>query len=455
MPITPQQGQELLQMANNPGFESDEEDETNRYTVRVDDAKAAQILAAVREAKAFEGRPISTASVATIKDNPYANGTNGVPKPIRGSVIEDDLLNSYLDGEEDEEDEEEGSDDGDMVLDGPNPQPNKQPALAIPPLRTSRTKYESLYQDEISPASGMSPINSFIASDGSGTPTMNAALPETPSPFLTSPGPGVMSRLQQQQQLVAPLNLAGKKTQAASNERSNKPVSMLPLRGDTPPVLASLALEIQAADPRMIFANLVEIAEGESGSVYAADIMIQSPAFGPPGSNRGDVVALKKISVVTAAPKINSVRHEMDILKDLQHENVLGYHSLYFAEDALWLRMELMDRSCADLLALYDVGLVVEEKHVACVTRDVSYLFARGYFLTHFWQTLEGLAYLAERNLAHRDLRSDNILISKDGIVKLGRFIRPLRNVLAEHPKKNSRFLECSARHSRRSHAEG
>lgn len=381
MPITPQQGQELLQMANNPGFESDEEDESNRYTVRVDDAKAAQILAAVREAKVFEGRPISTASVVTIKDNPHANGTNGVPKPIRGSVIEDDLLNSYLNGDENEE---EGSDDGDIVLDGSNPQPNKQPALAIPPLRTNRPKYETLYQDEISPASGMSPINSFIASDGSGTPPMNAALPETPSPFLTSPGPGVMSRLQQQQQLVAPLNLAGKKAQAASNGRPNKPVPVLPLRGDTPPVLAPLALEIQAADPRQIFANLIEIAEGESGSVYAADIMIQSPAFGHPGSNRGDVVALKKVSVVTAASKINSVRHEMDILKGLQHENILGYHSLYFAEDALWLRMELMDRSCADLLALYDVGLVVEEKHVACVARDVSYLFCTGMSLNTF-----------------------------------------------------------------------
>jgi len=377
MPITPQQGPELVQVANNPGFESDGSDEDNRYTVRIDDAKAAQILAAMKEIKGFEGRPISTASVATIKDNPYANETNGVPESIQDSVAEDDLLESYLDGGDDEE---ESSDD--EIINRPNPQPNKQPTLAIPPLRTNEPRYGASYQDEISPASSISPGHSFIASDGSGTPTMNSALPETPSPFLTSPGPGVMSRLQQQQRSVAPLNLMGKKAQAATNRRSKKPVSMLPLRKDTPPVLASLALEIQAADPRAMFANLVEIAEGESGSVYAADIMIQSPVLGPPGSNRGDVVALKKISLVAATPKINSVRHEMDILKEVQHENVLGYHSLYFAEDALWLRMELMDRSCADLLALYDMGLVVEEKHVASFTRDVSYSFARGYFLS-------------------------------------------------------------------------
>lgn len=367
MPITPQQGQESLQVANNSGFDSDEDDQDNRYTILVDDIKAEQILAVVREGKAFEGRPISTASAATIKDNPYTNGTS---ESNRDSVAEDDLLESYLGGDDDEE---EGSED-DGVLDRPHPQPNKQPTLAMPPLRTNGSKYESPYQDEISPTSIMSPGDTFIGSDGPGTPTMNSPLPETPSPFHTSPGPGILSRLQLQQQSVAPLNLVGKKAQAASNRRSKKPVSMLPLRKDIPPVLASLASEIQAAEPRAMFANLVEIAEGESGSVYAADLMIQSPALGLPGSNRGDIVAVKKISVITATPKIKTVRHEMDILRDVRHDNLLAYHSLYFAEDALWLRMELMDRSCADLLGLYEVGLVVEEKHVACVTRDVSCL---------------------------------------------------------------------------------
>jgi len=378
MPITPQHGQEFLQMANNPGFDSDEEDDDNRYTIRVDDVKAEQILAVVREAKAFEGRPISTASLATIKDNPYTNGTDRIPESIQDSVDEDDLLESYLDRDEDG-DEDEGSDVDDVVLDRPNTQPNKQPTLAIPPLHTNGSKYEALYQDEISPASIMSPGHSFIASDGSGTPSMNSALPETPSPFLTSPGPGVLSRLQRQQS-VAPLNLVGRNVQAASNRWSKKPASMLPLRKDIPPVLASLASEIQAADPRAMFFNLVEIAEGESGSVYTADLMTQSPVLGPPGSNRGDVVAMKKVSVVMAAPKIDSVRYELDVLRDVQHENLLGYHSLYFAEDALWLRMELMDRSCADLLALYEVGLVVDEKHIACVTRDVSYFICAAAF---------------------------------------------------------------------------
>jgi hypothetical protein len=369
IPITPQPGQELSYLANDTGFDSDEEDGDNRYTIRIDDAKAEQILAAVKEAKGFEGRPISTASVATIKDNLYTDGTHRIPEPVWDPVTHGDLLESYLDGGEDE-DKAEGSDSDDGVLDGPDAQPNKQPALTIPPLRMHDFAYGALYQDEISPASCMSPGNSFIASDGSSTPMMNSAVPETPSPFLTSPSPDIMSRFQRPQQSVAPLKLAGNKAENASNKRSRVPVSMLPLRKDIPPVLASLVLEIQSADPRAIFANLVEIAEGESGSVYAAELMVQSPV---PGSSGGDIVAVKKVSVVTATQKINSVRHEMDILKDVWQENVLAYHSLFFAEDELWLRMELMDRSCADLLALYEMGLVVEERHVACITQDVSY----------------------------------------------------------------------------------
>lgn len=70
-----------------------------------------------------------------------------------------------------------------------------------------------------------------------------------------------------------------------------------------------------------------------------------------------------------------------------------------------------------------------------CYSRRELFI-CTGMFLNNLLQTLEGLAYLAERNIAHRDLRSDNILISKDGIVKLGKFIRPVRKALAEHTKK-------------------
>ena len=41
-------------------------------------------------------------------------------------------------------------------------------------------------------------------------------------------------------------------------------------------------------------------------------------------------------------------------------------------EDALWIKMELMDRSLADVLELVDEGVVVGEAVVGRVAADVS-----------------------------------------------------------------------------------
>ena len=49
-------------------------------------------------------------------------------------------------------------------------------------------------------------------------------------------------------------------------------------------------------------------------------------------------------------------------------------------DDALWIRMELMERSLADVLALYD-ELVVSEKLIARFTRDVSRYRKSKYFI--------------------------------------------------------------------------
>lgn len=51
-----------------------------------------------------------------------------------------------------------------------------------------------------------------------------------------------------------------------------------------------------------------------------------------------------------------------------------------------------------------------EERHIACVCRD----------------TLEALAQIHSLRQIHRDIKSDNVLISGTGEVKLGAFPAPL-----------------------------
>ena len=43
-------------------------------------------------------------------------------------------------------------------------------------------------------------------------------------------------------------------------------------------------------------------------------------------------------------------------------------------DDALWISMELMDRSLADVLNLVEEGVQMDERHIARFAKDVSIL---------------------------------------------------------------------------------
>jgi len=75
-------------------------------------------------------------------------------------------------------------------------------------------------------------------------------------------------------------------------------------------------------------------------------------------------------------------------------------------EDALWIRMELMNRSLADILTLAEHGVALSEVHIAQFAADV----------------LTALVYLNKHGIAHRDIRSDNLLVNAQGVVKLADF---------------------------------
>jgi len=87
--------------------------------------------------------------------------------------------------------------------------------------------------------------------------------------------------------------------------------------------------------------------------------------------------------------------------------------SLYvdLVEDSLWIRMELMERSLADVIALAGQGLMVHERMIARFASDV----------------LMALDYLQTQCIAHRDVRSDNLLLNRNGVLKLADFSNAVR----------------------------
>ncbi|KAF7326663.1 Non-specific serine/threonine protein kinase [Mycena venus] len=179
----------------------------------------------------------------------------------------------------------------------------------------------------------------------------------------------------------------------------------------------------EPVDPRDFYDDLQEIAEGESGSVYAAALVPDAPMHKlklPPLIKARDADALAKghrvlvaIKFVELNPggsqKLVDVQRECSLLQGLRCDHVLGLDALYvdLVEDSLWIRMELMERSLADVVGLVDEGLRLQEPRiVARFARDM----------------LQALDSLQKHHIAHRDLRSDNLLLNAEGFLKLADF---------------------------------
>ena len=133
-------------------------------------------------------------------------------------------------------------------------------------------------------------------------------------------------------------------------------------------------------DPRELYADLREIAEGESGSVFAARVLPRAGAGAGAGTGTpeaaapGAYVAIKHIAILpSGSPKIDDLRRELALMRGVAHPHVLAMDALYvdLQEDSLWIRMELMSRSVADVIALVEEGVFLNEKAIAQIASDV------------------------------------------------------------------------------------
>ncbi|KAF9468310.1 hypothetical protein BDZ94DRAFT_1246477 [Collybia nuda] len=191
----------------------------------------------------------------------------------------------------------------------------------------------------------------------------------------------------------------------------------------------------EAIDPRKYYEDLLEIAEGESGSVYAATLIgndvhkLKLPplvkAKDINSLNKGEQVriAIKSVAILpSGSPKLVDLQRELSLMRGLGHENILSMDSVYvdLVEDSLWIRMELMERSLADMVGLVDHGLMLHDRTIARFASD----------------TLEALEYLQKHRIAHRDVRSDNLLLNGDGVLKLTDFSNAVQ-VTRESPMRS------------------
>eukprot|EP00737_Agarophyton_chilense_P001626 gb/GEZJ01001824.1/.p1 GENE.gb/GEZJ01001824.1/~~gb/GEZJ01001824.1/.p1 ORF type:complete len:450 (-),score=46.59 gb/GEZJ01001824.1/:1061-2410(-) len=149
-------------------------------------------------------------------------------------------------------------------------------------------------------------------------------------------------------------------------------------------------------DPCLHYDHFVPIGKGGSGSVYFAR-----------SKSDGKQFALKKVTPTTPT-KSRALENEIRTMHALRHENIVQCYSAYGHNSDVWIVMEAMDVGCLT--------------HVLDFLRNKSYLLSENHIAYILKETLTGLWAMHSRHCMHRDIKSDNVLVSSDGEVKLGDF---------------------------------
>ena len=119
----------------------------------------------------------------------------------------------------------------------------------------------------------------------------------------------------------------------------------------------------------------------------------------------GRVYALKTIKLEAEDEGIPSTAiREISLLKELKHVNIVKLYNVVHSEKKLTLVFEFADQDLKK--ALDDRGKGFDGPTVR------SYLF----------QLLRGIAYCHQHRVLHRDLKPQNLLINRDGVLKIADF---------------------------------
>ncbi|KAK4789218.1 hypothetical protein SAY86_020537 [Trapa natans] len=136
------------------------------------------------------------------------------------------------------------------------------------------------------------------------------------------------------------------------------------------------------------------LGRGYFGSVYEAI------------SHDGSFFAVKEVSLLDQGPegkkKILQLEQEIALLSRFEHENIVQYYGTAKDDSNLYIFIEIMKDSLARLYKKYDL----KESQISVYTRQI----------------LQGLKYLHDQAIVHRDIKCANILVDASGYVKLADF---------------------------------
>lgn len=145
------------------------------------------------------------------------------------------------------------------------------------------------------------------------------------------------------------------------------------------------------------FVKIEKIGEGTYGVVFK-------------GKNKktGEIVAMKKIRLESEEEGVPSTAiREISLLKELQHPNVVCLEDVIMQENRLYLIFEFLTM---DLKKYMDTAIGSGEMMDPQLVKSYTY------------QILQGMLFCHQRRVLHRDLKPQNLLIDKNGAIKIADF---------------------------------
>ena len=139
------------------------------------------------------------------------------------------------------------------------------------------------------------------------------------------------------------------------------------------------------------------LGSGKFSVVYEAERQLDSK-----------LVALKIIKIYDIKDKnlVEKCLQEVNLLKRVNHPNIIKYLDSFIYQNELYIAVEWADKGDVKrLIKKYkQEGDEIDERKVIEYTREIA----------------AGLNHMHEQRVIHRDLKPANILITSDGIFKLG-----------------------------------
>lgn len=158
------------------------------------------------------------------------------------------------------------------------------------------------------------------------------------------------------------------------------------------PLLISYLRNMAPADPSQQLGDC--IGRGAFGSVYRALNL-----------STGETVAIKTVPTSNLSrADLTVIMQEIDLLKNLHHPNIVKYHGFVKSSENLYIILEYCENG-----SLHSIC-----RNFGKMPENLVSLYTA--------QVLQGLLFLHEQGVIHRDIKGANILTTKEGLVKLADF---------------------------------